>query len=75
MKTLSIREMRSQLGNLDQLVETEHEIIITRHGKPIARLLPVQGRKQKPSHRDLRTALPPLKVASEILQRDDREQR
>jgi prevent-host-death family protein len=75
MKTLSIREMRSQLGNLDHLVETEHEIIITRHGKPIARLLPVQGRKQKLSHRELRNALPPLKVASEILQRDDREQR
>ncbi len=75
MKALSIREMRSQLGSLDRLVALEHEIIITRRGKPIARLLPIQGQKRKPSHEALRAALPRLKEPSEILQRDEREGR
>ena len=75
MKTLSIRDMRNQLGKLDRLIATEREIIITRHGAPIARLLPVQGLKQKPSHDELRNALPHLDVASEVLQREDRQER
>ena len=75
MKSLSIREMRNQLGKLDHLVALENEIIITRHGKPIARLLPIQGQKQKPSHKALRETLPRLDIPSETLQRDDREGR
>ncbi len=43
MKAISIREMRSDLGHLDKLIESEGEIIVTRRGVPIARLLPVQG--------------------------------
>ncbi len=75
MKTLSIRDMRNQLGRLDCLVASEREIIITRHGTPIARLLPIQSIKQKPSHDELRNTLPHLDVASEVLQRDERQQR
>lgn len=54
MQQLNIREMRNILGTLDQLVEQEQEIIITRHKKVIARILPMQPTKKRPSHADLR---------------------
>ena len=41
MQTLSVREMRNQLGKLDKLLAHEQEIIITRHNRPLARLLPI----------------------------------
>ena len=37
MRRLSIREMRAALGRLDKLMEEEGEVLITRHGHPIAR--------------------------------------
>lgn len=45
MKHLNIREMRSNLGKLDILVEEEQELIITRNKLPIARVLPVHPAK------------------------------
>jgi len=36
MQTLSVREMRNQLGKLDKLLAHEQEIIITRHNSPLA---------------------------------------
>jgi len=75
MRTLSIREMRSQLGRLDSLISEEHELIITRHNKPVARILPIKEKQQRPSHKALRDALPFQEVSSEVLQRKDREER
>ena len=75
MKTLSIREMRSELGKLDQLVQVEGELLITRQGKPIARVLPVRGARPKPSHAELRASMPRLKIPSEDLVRKDRDER
>jgi prevent-host-death family protein len=75
MRTLSIREMRNELGRLDQLISTEGEILITRRGKPIARLIPAGDTRQKPSHADLRAAMPRLATGSEILLRAERNER
>ena len=75
MRELSIREMRENLGNLDQLVKTEGEILITRRGIPIARLLPMKGAQTKPSHAELRAAMPKLDTPSQARVRDDRDQR
>jgi prevent-host-death family protein len=75
MRELSIREMREKLGSLDLLIETEGEIIVTRRGAPIARLLPVEGARQKPGHAELRSAMPRLETPSETLVRNDRDQR
>ena len=75
MQTLSIREMRNQLGNLDKLLAQEKEIIITRHNTPLARILPIKGKKRRPNHKSLRDSLPYQDIASEILQRIDREER
>ena len=35
MQTLSVREMRNQLGKLDELLSQEQEIMITRHNTPV----------------------------------------
>ena len=75
MQTLSIREMRNQLGRLDSLVNEQHELIITRHNKPVARVLPIKKQKPRPSHAALRNSLPQQKISSESLQRSDREER
>lgn len=75
MRELSIREMREKLGNLDQLVKAEGEILITRRGVPIARLLPMKGVQTRPSHSELRTAMPKLDTPSQTLVRDDRDRR
>jgi len=72
---ISIREMRNQLGRLDALIAAEHELIITRHNKPVARVLPIKGEKSRPTHKDLRDRLPDQEISSEFLQRQDREDR
>jgi prevent-host-death family protein len=73
MRELSIREMREKLGNLDQLVNTEGEILVTRRGVPIARLLPLHGSQTRPSHAELRAKMQRLSTPSQILLRDDRD--
>ena len=72
---ISIREMRNQLGKLDTLIAKERELIITRHNKPVARILPITGEKKKPSHKALRDRLPYQEISSEELTRKDREER
>jgi prevent-host-death family protein len=75
MRKLSIREMRERLGSLDRLVQNEGELLVTRRGVPIARVLPVKGTQRRPSHAELRSAMPKLKTPSEKIVRDDRDQR
>jgi prevent-host-death family protein len=75
MKTLSIREARAALGHLDELLEASGDLILTRHGRPIARILPIAGRRPVPSHRDLRAATAALPEGSEVLLRQERDDR
>ena len=72
---ISIREMRNQLGKLDSLIAEVHELIITRHNKPVARVLQIKGEKVRPDHKDLRDRLPWQEIATEDLQRQDRKER
>lgn len=75
MKTLSIREMRRDLGHLDDLVSSAGEIIVTRRGQPIARVLPVTGACSKPDHAGLRRQMPYLTTPSEALLDAERDER
>ena len=73
MKSLSVREVRAALTSLDDLLSKEGEVLITRRGKAIARLLPVRSAQALPSHTALRSSMPRLKVGSErLLGRDER---
>jgi len=74
MQMLSVREMRNQLGKLDKLLAEEQEIIVTRHNTPLARILPIKGKKKRPDHKALRDGLPYQDIASEVLQRLDRDE-
>ena len=75
MKKLSIREVRRELAQLDQLVSREGEVVVTRRGQPIARLLPLRSKRIMPSHADLRAGMPRLKKGSEKLVRAERNER
>lgn len=75
MHKLSIREIRSSLGQLDHLLDKDGELVITRHGKAIARILPIRRQKQRPSHSDLRSRTLYLNTGSEILIRSERDER
>ena len=74
MKTLSIREMRASLAQLDKLVNAERELVVTRHGKAIARIVPVEARRQMTPRANLRRSMPQVS-ASEDLVRQDRDGR
>jgi prevent-host-death family protein len=75
MKSISIREVRKELAQLDELVSREGEVVITRRGRPIARLLPLPGKRRMPSHADLRASMPRLKNGSERHVRTERDDR
>ncbi|MFY9975132.1 MAG: prevent-host-death protein [Chromatiaceae bacterium] len=75
MKELNVREMREAIGRLDTLVEDAGELIVTRRGKPIARILPVTRRVPRPDHAELRARMPHLGIPSEELIRQDRDER
>jgi prevent-host-death family protein len=75
MKNLSIREVRKELAQLDDLVAREGEVVVTRRGKAIARLLPMRSKRRMPSHADLRASMPRLKKGSEKHLRAERDER
>ncbi len=75
MRELSIREMRIELGRLGKLLESEEELVITKHGRPIARVLPLGPSRKRPSHTELRAKMPRLETGSEVEVRADRDAR
>ena len=75
MRRLSVREIRSELPRLDELLSQEGEILITRRGRPIARVLPMRPARSMPSHADLRASMPRLSRGSETYVRSDRDER
>jgi prevent-host-death family protein len=73
MRSMSIRELRGSLPSIGELVEREGEIVITRHGRGLAKLVPLNPVRSAPSHADLRASMSYLAVPSEELVRLDRE--
>jgi antitoxin (DNA-binding transcriptional repressor) of toxin-antitoxin stability system len=75
MKKLSIREARQSLSHLDRLLAVEEEVMITRRGDPIARVVQVGRKRPIPSHRDLREGMQRMHKGSETILRKDRDER
>jgi len=76
MRTVTIREAREGLSHPEQLFADNDEVIVTRRGEPIARILPI--RPAKPKFRSLaafRATMPFQDVPSEELIREDRDAR
>lgn len=75
MQHLNIREMRNILGKLDQLLEAQQELIITRNKQEIARVLPIRPKRQRPNHAQLRQLTAASSTFSADLIRQDRDER
>ena len=75
MRHVSVREFQCILAHLDEALATEGELVIARHGKPIARLLPPVGAGDIPSRADFRKTMPRLTIGSEVDVRADRDGR
>jgi antitoxin (DNA-binding transcriptional repressor) of toxin-antitoxin stability system len=75
MKELNVREMRANIGRLDELVDEAGELIIIRRGQPIARVLPMSSRRIRPDHADLRRRTAESTTASAVLIRAERDER
>ena len=73
MKQLSVREARAQFCTLIDAVSHGETIVITRHGRKIAGLLPFQDAKKKlPSMKKFRES---IKIKGESLSRTVMKQR
>ena len=75
MKKLTIREVRQSLTHLDRLLAVEEEVMITRRGDPIAKVVQVGRKRPIPSHRDLRDGMKRMNKGSETVLRKDRDER
>ena len=76
MRTITIREAREGLSHPEQLFADDDEVIVTKHGEPVARILPI--RPAKPKIRSLaafRATMPFQEIPSEVLIREDRDAR
>jgi antitoxin (DNA-binding transcriptional repressor) of toxin-antitoxin stability system len=75
MKKLTIREIRQSLSHLDRLLAVEEEVMITRRGDPIAKIVQVGRKRPIPSHRNLRDGMPKMQKGSETVLRRERDER
>lgn len=75
MKTLTIREAREGLSHPEQMFADNDEVIVTRHGEPIARILPVAPKPGLRSLREFLASQPMQTVPSEAVLAEDREDR
>jgi prevent-host-death family protein len=75
MKTVSFTEFRKQASNLLTDVEHGEILVIIRHGKPIAEIVPVSEDLKSPSWKKpgLRLAVKDAKLSSAILEDRERE--
>ena len=46
MKQIGVYEAKTQLARLLDEVERGESVTITRHGRPVARLVPIRGRRR-----------------------------
>jgi antitoxin (DNA-binding transcriptional repressor) of toxin-antitoxin stability system len=75
MKTINVRELRSQMPNLRELLDREHELLLVSNGEPVARILPPPKKRNVPSLAAHRAKMKMVTVPIEVLLREDRDRR
>lgn len=75
MKELTIREAREGLSHPERMFADADEILVTRRGKPVARILPVTPQRRLGALRDFLLLQPLQPVTSETLLDEEREER
>lgn len=73
MRQMSIRQLREALTSLEEIVDREGELVVTRHGRPLAKVVSLNPCRKAPSHADLRASMARMSVGSEELIRRDRD--
>jgi prevent-host-death family protein len=75
MLTVTLVEAKTRLSELLDKVAAGEEIVITRHGRPAARIAPVSAPKQPvPDLSEFRAKMPRLRKPSHILIREMRDE-
>jgi len=79
MRKINVREARQHIGKLLDAVTAGEEIIITRRGNPVAKLLKADSKSEPtnrfPSRRKFRSNIPPAKYSGSELIREMRDER
>ncbi len=76
MRQVTVREMRELLPTIEAALKADGEIVLTRRGRPIARLVALNPEQPtRLSNADLRAMMPLQTVPSEVLIREDRDSR
>ena len=80
MKTLGVREIRAGYQVLQETLAAEGEVLLTHHGKPFARVLPLESAekpvKRKPiSMKWLHDQMPMLEEGTDIYLQEERNAR
>ncbi len=75
MKTLTIREAREGLSHPEQMFADDGEVLVVRHGEPVARILPATPRRGLRSLAEFLAGQPMQTVPSETLLDEEREDR
>jgi prevent-host-death family protein len=76
MKHLGVREMRAGYDALQEALASDGEVILTRHGKPFARVLPyAESATRMPSLKAFRSRQKRQRVPTAAIVRDERDER
>jgi prevent-host-death family protein len=74
MTSISVAEAKARLSDLVSRAEDGEELVITRHGKPVARLVPVKKTPTAfPSLKAFRASMPKATTPSVVLLRGMRD--
>jgi len=74
MHRVNVREARERISRLLAEVEHGEEVVISRHGKPVARLAPVERESRFSNRSDFRAGLPSGETGSGDLVRQIRDE-
>ncbi|MHB1359161.1 MAG: type II toxin-antitoxin system Phd/YefM family antitoxin [Rhodocyclaceae bacterium] len=75
MRTITIREAREGLSHPELLFADNDEVIVTRRGEPVARILPIKPQLRLHSLKSFLASQPMQTIPSETLIAEDREDR
>jgi antitoxin (DNA-binding transcriptional repressor) of toxin-antitoxin stability system len=75
MKIVNVRELRSDIPRLREILAQEHELLLVSNGEPVARILPAPKKRKVPSLTALRARMPMVESPTETLLREDRDRR
>lgn len=67
MREMSLREFRQVMGVIDELLAAHGELTITRHGRPIAKVVPLAGERLDSGRTSLRADAPRVAAPAGVI--------